>query len=161
MKKPERTFTWILLLIVLSGGVLRTAISVHREWIGYDEASYLLVARNASNGAGYVQTELQALGAKFHPLPFLAPQALTRLLGDELVASKFLFITLGMLSVGLIGFLGRRLFDPQVGLLAAGLVAVEQDAQKQWLAARLRSSTCSSSRPCVRFRGSSGTTARS
>ncbi len=69
MKKSERTFTWVLLLIVLSGGVVRTAISVHREWIGYDEASYLLIARNAAEGEGFVQSELAGYAAKFHPLP--------------------------------------------------------------------------------------------
>ncbi len=124
MNLSNRTFRWALLAIVLAGGIVRTVISVHREWIGYDEANYLMIARNAAEGEGFIQSELAGYAAKFHPLSYLAPQALTRIFGDELVASKFLFITLGMLSVGLIGLLGRRLFGPDAGLLAAALATV-------------------------------------
>ena len=124
MNLSYRSFAWVLFAIVLSGGAIRTAISVHREWIGYDEANYLMIARNASAGEGYLQSPLTGYAAKFHPLSYLAPQAVARILGDELIASKFLFVTLGMLSIGLIGLIGKELFSPRVGLLSAALVAV-------------------------------------
>ena len=113
-----------LLALALVGAAVRVPLAFQRGWIGYDEANYLMIARNARAGLGFVQSPLAEFAPKFHPLSYLAPQALSMLLGDELRASNTLFVVLGGLDVLLAGWLALRLFDARVGLATAALVAV-------------------------------------
>jgi hypothetical protein len=121
-------------LIVLLGLLVRLPVAFDREWVGYDEANYLMIGRNAAAGHGYVQSTLTTYAAKFHPLSFLVPAWLARLTGEELLASKLLFVALGSVAVLLIGRLGAALFSPSVGLVAAALVAVAPALTSQLVA---------------------------
>lgn len=104
--------------------LVRGVIAVERNWVGYDEANYLMIARNSVEGIGYVQSPLTAYAPKFHCLPFLVARLLGPVLGDYLLASKVLFATLGPVAVGLAILLGTRLFGKAVGLTTGALCAV-------------------------------------
>jgi len=114
---------WLLAIVLLSG-LFRAVISFDREWVGYDEANYLMIGRNATAGLGYVQSPLSDYRPKFHVLSFMAPQAVAAVVGDELLASKLLFVLSGMLTVAFVAGLGANLFRPHEGLVAAGFTAV-------------------------------------
>jgi hypothetical protein len=117
-------WTAALVAIALLAVAVRTAVSIPRDWVGYDEANYLMIARNASEGAGYRQSPLTEFAPKFHLLGFLAPQLLTHALQDELLASKAIFVTLGGLSALLAAALGGALFGGRVGVASGVLFAV-------------------------------------
>ena len=104
--------------------LLRLWLAADREWIGYDEANYLMIAQNARADHGWVQSPLTEYHPKFHLLSFLVPGALGVLIGDDLLASKLLFVLLGTLAVFLVALLGKRLFSAPVGIGAAAFAAV-------------------------------------
>jgi 4-amino-4-deoxy-L-arabinose transferase-like glycosyltransferase len=110
--------------IVVGAFAVRLVVNLSRDWVGYDEANYLMIARNAASGAGYVQSVLAVYASKFHCLPFLMPQVLGPLFGDYLLSSKFLYLVLGPVTVGLAIALGGRLFGARVGLVSGALCAV-------------------------------------
>jgi hypothetical protein len=110
--------------IIAGALVVRLAVNLNRNWVGYDEANYLMIARNAEAGVGYVQSALAVYASKFHCLPFLIPRILGPLFGDYLTSSKFLYLVLGPVTVGLTIGLGSRLFTVRVGLGAGALCAV-------------------------------------
>lgn len=114
----------MLVAIVLFSGLIRATISVEREWIGYDEANYLMIGRNAGAGLGYVQTALGQYQSKFHLLSIFAPAAVSKIVGDEFLASKLIFVGSGMLTVALVAGLGGALFGPSTGLIAGAMTAV-------------------------------------
>lgn len=120
----SRRETYRLAAVAAAACLVRLPIAFGRGWIGYDEANYLMIVRNSKAGLGYVQSTLSTYDSKFHSLSFLVPKALSFVVGDELLASKVLFVSMGIVTVALLGLLGSKLFDHKVGLLAAAMAAV-------------------------------------
>jgi 4-amino-4-deoxy-L-arabinose transferase-like glycosyltransferase len=121
------------LLVVLAGAAaLRIAWSVYaaRQPVGlHDQGLYLLHASGIADGNGYGFPNGEATA--YYPVGYPGALAGVIWLARQLpfsdtpyvVASVF-NIVLGVLTVALVFELGRRLFDPTIGLVAAAVVAV-------------------------------------
>jgi 4-amino-4-deoxy-L-arabinose transferase-like glycosyltransferase len=123
---------WFLIglgIIVVVAGVVRVAytlaVSADFPTVG-DAETYHLLAENLAEGSGYVRPreDQPVPTAEFPPL-FPGVLAVASLLGaDSLTTQKLVTSMLGVVSVGLIGLLCRRVGGPAVGLTAAALAAV-------------------------------------
>ncbi|RMD59048.1 hypothetical protein D6833_12080, partial [Candidatus Parcubacteria bacterium] len=82
-----------------------------------------MIARNARDGFGFVQSTLAHYHPKFHPLSFLTVLA-GNWVADELFLSKVIFVLGGVLTVALAAKLAERLFDRPTALLTAYIIAV-------------------------------------
>ncbi len=121
-----------LIVVVAVGALLRIAWSIYaaRHPVGlHDQGLYLLHASGIADGDGYGFPNGEPTA--YYPVGY--PGALagalwlarhTPLPDEAYVVSAGFNIVLGVLTIVLVFELARRLFDPTVGLVAAGVVAV-------------------------------------
>jgi 4-amino-4-deoxy-L-arabinose transferase-like glycosyltransferase len=115
--------------IALLAAIIRIAytlvVSADLPTIG-DAETYHLLANNLADGEGYIRPhDLEPVPtAEFPPL-FPAVLSILSIVGaDSITAHKLFTSLLGVVTVVLIGLLGRRVAGPAVGLVAAGLAAL-------------------------------------
>ncbi len=141
----RRWFPWALAVTCLVALVARLTYIVrtarHLPLVG-DAETYHLLGRVLAAGDGYVRPrELLATGlavatAEFPPMhPFIL--ALADLVGlDSPTSQRVLGACLGVVTVALVGLLGRRIAGDRAGIVAAALAAlspvlIEHDASLQ------------------------------
>lgn len=124
----KREFGWLLLAILVIGLLIRLAAAVwwetriaegERFFFG-DSLSYEVLARQIAHGKDFVYGDTYIARTPGYPLllaPFYwlsdePPTLLLRLVG----------ILCGTLTIGLAAWLGRMLYGPTAGVIAAGLV---------------------------------------
>jgi 4-amino-4-deoxy-L-arabinose transferase-like glycosyltransferase len=120
---------WRLGGIVLLALVVRVAVIVftpHATLFG-DPVSYQRHAVSIASGHGYPRSEIASPSTPSAFRPPAYPYVLGGLyavVGVHVLAARLLSVLLGALTVVLIGYLGRALWDERVGLVAAGLTAI-------------------------------------
>ena len=115
----------VLLLILATALVLRglCAILFNGE-IDPEGAEYARIAENILLGRGYVGLATEGVQLFFPPLFPLLIAGISMLIGDPETAGRTLNVFFGALLVLPVYEIARRLFDRNVGLGAAALVAV-------------------------------------
>lgn len=120
---------WRLCGIVVLALVVRLAIIVltpHASLFG-DPVSYQRHAASIASGHGYPRSEIASPSTPSAFRPPAYPYVLGGLyaaVGVHVLAARLLSALLGVLTVVLIAYLGRALWDERVGLVAAGLTAI-------------------------------------
>ena len=124
---------WLAISLCI-GFILRLYAASVMHFGDMDEIVYVLYVRDLHFGRGFVYSVLQRLwwgiwGILFNPMP--APSALfdSRLNlnpASLLFASRCLNVLLSSLSLGLLFFIGRRLFGESTAILAVALHSVNQ-----------------------------------
>jgi 4-amino-4-deoxy-L-arabinose transferase-like glycosyltransferase len=134
LDRPSRE-TWVLVAIVVVGGLLRFA------WLAYaarpltfpaggDPFGYVMHADDLAHGRGYVlfltgrATAFQAPGWPFALAAWYWLANHTPLPDDVWNMAAGLNLLLGVASIVLVYAIGRRVFDARVGLIGAGVVAL-------------------------------------
>jgi 4-amino-4-deoxy-L-arabinose transferase-like glycosyltransferase len=120
----QQRLNWPLLAIFLAGLATRVAFAAQPRMARWDEAAYLLIARNLLAGLGYSEM----LGAPdVHQPPMvslLAAVGLALRLPLEWAAATPVYVVLGSLTVLPLYGLGKALYGQRAGLLAALLGAL-------------------------------------
>lgn len=88
-----------------------------------DQAFYVRSAQYLAEGHGYREPFSESVTARWPPGYPLVLSAIFAAVGPSLLAAQVLNVVLGAASVGLLYFLGARLFDRRVALIAAALLA--------------------------------------
>ena len=117
----------VIAAVALAARVLYVLIAVRHGHLGLDSGSYRDLALNLRDGHGYAG--IASSGAleprATFPPGFPAYLAMASLVvGRTVLGLRMAAAALGVVSVVLIGVLGRRLAGPRTGLIAAGLAAV-------------------------------------
>lgn len=127
--RSARSFAAGLALVAVVALAVRLiytlTVSADLATIG-DAETYHLLARHLADGEGYIRPRdpVPTPTAEFPPL-FPALLAVATVLGaDSVTAQKALTSVLGVVTVVLVGLLGRRVAGPTTGLVAAALAAV-------------------------------------
>lgn len=127
-ERTRRHFFAALGLVAVAALAIRLgytlAVSADLPTIG-DAETYHLLANRLADGDGYVRPRdpVPVPSAEFPPL-FPAVLALASLLGaDSVLAHKLVTSVVGVVTVVLVGLLGRRVAGPSAGLVAAALAA--------------------------------------
>lgn len=140
---PARALPWLALVrepivwlaaLTLLGFGLRVAWVLHQDYfpLGGDGRWYLVVARNISEGRGYVigwdgeGHEMTGLGQPTAFWPPVYPLMLAgafKVFGISMTAAKLLNAALGALAIPLVFLLGRAVFDRRTALLGAAIFA--------------------------------------
>lgn len=115
----RRTVLWLLAAVVALAAALRVTTAL-RTPLWFDEIYVVLAARRSL-------PELLRLGAEdIHPPLFLLlQQAWQHLGGEGVLWMKSLSIALALAGIFAAFALGRRMFGPRVGLIAAALLSVD------------------------------------
>jgi hypothetical protein len=115
-------FQWqplLLLLIMLAGMVLRTS-HLTTQPLGHDEVQMALLSRSiAKVGYPYLTAgSYTRLMSTYELVPY--PIAFfSAILGPSILALRLPALLFGTLTIGIIGWVGHRMFDWRVGFLAA------------------------------------------
>ncbi len=125
---------WLLILLILSGSALRFFQLDHQELRG-DEAFSWNYAVNKTGPWHIVETIIQE-GDPQPPLHYWLLQGWTRVLGDNEWALRSISATLSILLIPLMFAVGRRWFNPQIGLIAAAITTLHP--YQIWLAQDVR-----------------------
>jgi 4-amino-4-deoxy-L-arabinose transferase-like glycosyltransferase len=134
----DRRFAVLLAMIVAAGAVLRlgyvVSVTRHDHYL-YDATYYDLQARSIANGDGFFHDPFLLFAdptnhqpaAEHPPVTVLAllPAAFVPDPEASTLAMRLTMVAAGTLALALIGLLGRNLAGPAVGLVAAGLAAVD------------------------------------
>lgn len=118
---------WPVLLATAIAVRVAAVIHTRTLHLAGDAVDYDRLARLLAHGRGFGPALLSPSGgptafrAPLYPM-FLAP--IYRLTGNSIAAARIAEAILGTVTVGLIGWLGNRLFGPRVGVIAAWLAAL-------------------------------------
>lgn len=125
----KREFVWLLVSIVVLGGLIRLGAAVwwetripdgDRFFFG-DSVSYEVLAQHLSRGEDFIYGDALVARTPGYPV-LLAPVYWIAELPPTL-ALRSIGIVCGMLAIGLAAWIARMLFDPVAAVLAAILVA--------------------------------------
>ncbi len=122
-----RWLVFALVVILCLAGYLRFYGITQRGLIDHDEAAYLLEAKSITAGlqimAGYQPVDQVSIGTAHPGHTFLIWLA-TLVIGIHDYTGMLLSVVLGILSVGIVFFLGKEMFDTETGLIAAAVLSV-------------------------------------
>ena len=109
-------------LIMVFGALLRT-LALHRESVDQDE----LFSRSVALMPAHEEFEAIRYDLVHPPLYYYLLKGDTLVLGTSVLAVRTLSLVFGVLSIGLVGYIGYQLPGARyTGLLAAGLLAVNR-----------------------------------
>ena len=117
----------ILIVILCLAGYLRFYGITQRGFIDHDEAAYLLESKAITAGlqlmAGHQPIGQISIGTA-HPGHTFLIWAASLILGFHDYTGMFVSVVLGILSIGVLFLLGKKMFDTQTGLIAAAILSV-------------------------------------
>lgn len=128
----QMPWLWIGLAVMLVGFGLRTFRLGGQELRGDEAFSYLFAVRPF----GQIMPALLLQGDPHSPLHYWLLHGWIQLAGRSEFALRYISILPSVLLLPLIYQLGRRLWGPRLGLLAAGLAAISQS--QVWIAQDVR-----------------------
>ncbi len=121
--RPREALPWCGLMLCLALAAFLRMRGLRNESAWGDEALTLLHLP-ASNLAGFLRGAFgEDPRLMLSPVYYLLEYAWSAVFGGSLAAIRMLSVTLGLVSVGLIFLVARRLFNPRAGVLAAFLLA--------------------------------------
>src|SRR5690349_176407 len=115
--------TWTRAVLILAVATGLRAYGVGRLSFWYDEVVTVRLARAANPGALVrLLGEIDATRAPLHPLLL---QGWVKVYGPSEASARGFSVVCGVLTVALVGRIGRRAYDdPRTGLFAAWLAAI-------------------------------------
>ncbi|MBI3449465.1 MAG: glycosyltransferase family 39 protein [Acidobacteria bacterium] len=127
----------LLAIVVIAGGAYRLVPAAHHARVDYDEGRYLDDAAHILRGDGFLTSTVslyfgdpprpprpEDFSSPLYPYLLAAIFAVT---GLSFTLAKLLSVALAVLTIPLVYLLGRRLFGPAEGLLAAAAFAFQPD----------------------------------
>jgi len=127
-----RTMTrgWVIVLILLLSFPLRLYRLAEKE-MWYDEAFAVLYAEKEPVSIIYgTVTPVEGAAADIHPLLYYLFLHGWMRIGQSPLVVRFPSVVIGVLAIALLARLGRGLFEPKVGLLAAVLAPIF--SRREW-----------------------------
>ena len=115
----QHHFRWLLLFLIVAALLRFALLGAKSLWL--DEA---FSAWQAGNSVAQIITLDRQLAEPHPPLYYVGLHYWTGLLGNSETILRLPSAILSLGSVGLLYLLGRRLFNPTIGLMAAGLLSV-------------------------------------
>lgn len=116
-----------LFIILCIAGYLRFYGITQRGFIDHDEAAYLLEAKSITSAlqimAGHQPIGQVSIGTA-HPGHTFLIWLSSLALGFHDYTGMLVSVVLGILSIGIVFFLGKEMFDTETGLIAAAVLAV-------------------------------------
>jgi 4-amino-4-deoxy-L-arabinose transferase-like glycosyltransferase len=133
----SRTHLVILLIIILLGAGVRVVLSNHHQQVDFDEGRYLDNAVHLLEDGALSTSTLshffgdpeppprpEDMSSPFYPVLLALLFSVT---GISFTSAKALSLLLGIGAIPLVYMVGRRLFNPTAGLVAAAAFALQPD----------------------------------
>jgi 4-amino-4-deoxy-L-arabinose transferase-like glycosyltransferase len=123
--RAEERFVVLLVAIIVLGATIRLGyvLTDHRVGVGGDGFFYSIDGRRLGDGLGY--TSYTGAQNAHHPPGWVTALGLLAWFGGRsLLAQQLLGVAIGLGVIAVTALVGRRYFNPRVGLLAAAIAAL-------------------------------------